>query len=95
MKKRKISFREEANAITCHSFRNGFIEDLHSGKHSKLLENPKLSRITQKEMKKLMIESSGKIEELLSIKEKNPKLYWELIKFYNLYYVKDWDKNEK
>jgi hypothetical protein len=38
--------REEANALTCCAFRNGYLEDLHAGKHSELLEKPELSRIT-------------------------------------------------
>ena len=38
--------REEANALTCCAFRNGYIEELPAGKHSELLEKPELSRIT-------------------------------------------------
>src|SRR5947207_1140107 len=63
------SKREEANAITCFAFRNGFIEELHAGKYSQLLENPDLSRITDAEMKKLMIDASQKMAEILRLKE--------------------------
>jgi len=40
-----MTIREEANALTCCAFRNGYIEKLHAGKHSALLETPGLSRI--------------------------------------------------
>jgi len=36
---RAWTVREEANALTCCAFRNGYIEELHAGKHSPLLEN--------------------------------------------------------
>jgi hypothetical protein len=86
------TMREEANAITCFAFRNGFIEDLHAGKHSELLENPELSRITNAEMKKLMIQASGKVAELLKMKETDPGEYWRLIDRYTETYCKQWEK---
>jgi len=84
--------REEANALTCIAFRNGFIEDLHAGKHSELLEKPGLSRITDAEMKKLMIGASAKLAELLAMKETNPEKYWKQIEFFNNTYCKHWEK---
>jgi hypothetical protein len=86
------STREEANAITCFAFRNGFIEELHAGKHSELLENSELSRITDEEMKKLMSEASQKMAELLAMKETDPGKYWRLIADYNQTYCKQWAK---
>jgi hypothetical protein len=59
MKKRPITIRVEANAITCWAFRNGYLEELHAGKYSELLEQPGLSRFTDTEMKKLMIGTSA------------------------------------
>jgi len=46
------------------AFRNGYLEKLHAGKYSELLEKPGLSRITDVEMKKLMIQSSTVLAEL-------------------------------
>ena len=89
---RPLTIREEANALTCCAFRNGYIEDLHAGKHSALLEEPGLSRITDAEMKKLMIESSAKLAELLAMKEANPVEYWRQMKFFNDSYCKHWEK---
>lgn len=84
--------REEANALTCCAFRNGYIEELHAGKHSELLENPELSRITDDEMKKLMIRTSAKLAELLAMRETEPEKYWKLIKHFNEAYCGRWEK---
>jgi hypothetical protein len=90
--KRSWTIREEANAITCCAFRNGFLEDLHAGKPSKLLEQPGLSRITDAEMKKLMIESSNAMATMLQMKETDPDRYWHLVERFNETYCKNWEK---
>ena len=87
---RPLSLREEANAITCCAFRNGFIEDLHSGKRSELLDDPKLSRITEEEMKKLMIESSQRVASLLALRDSDPDAYWKQILFIHSTYSSHW-----
>ena len=84
--------REEANALTCSAFRNGYLEELHAGKHSELLEKPGLSRLTDTEMKKLMIQASARLAELLEMKEKDPEKYWNLIKYFNEAYCGRWEK---
>ena len=71
---RPLTIREEANALTCCAFRNGYIEELPAGKHSALLETPGLSRITDGEMKKLMTGASAKLAQLLAMKETDPDL---------------------
>jgi len=86
------TIREESNALTCCAFRNGYIEDLHAGKYSELLENPRLSRITDTEMKKLMIGASAKLAELLQMKETDPEEYWKLVKYFNETYCERWEK---
>ena len=57
--------RDEANALTAYAFRNGQLEQLHAGKSSPLTADPSLSRITNEEMKQLMIEASAKLEKML------------------------------
>jgi DNA-binding GntR family transcriptional regulator len=89
---RQWTIREEANALTCIAFRNGFLEELHSGKHSELLEKPELSRITDSEMKKLMIGASAKLAELLTMKETDSKKYWYQVSYFNETFCKNWDK---
>ena len=92
MPNKRFTLREEANAITCIAFRNGFLEDLHAGKWSHILEQKEFSRITDDEMKKLMIEASAKVERLLRLKEEDPKDYWRQIEFFVENYTKHWVK---
>lgn len=87
-----MTIREEANALTCCAFRNGYLEDLHAGKHSALLETPGLSRITDEEMKKIMMGASAKLSELLALKETDPAEYWRQMKFFNEKYCHRWEK---
>lgn len=87
-----MTLREEANALTCCAYRNGYIEELHSGKQSELLATPGLSRITNDEMKKLMIGASAKLAELLSMKENDPAEYWRQMTFFNERYCGRWEK---
>jgi len=91
-KSRCWTIREEANALTCSAFRNGFLEDLHAGEQSELLDDPKLSRITDEEMKKLMIQSSNQLAKLLAMKENDPAAYWEFIAKYFNAYCRRWER---
>lgn len=68
--------RDEANAIVAMAFRNGPLEDLHAGKWSELLLNPELSRITDDEMKTLMINACEHVAKLLELKESDPEEYY-------------------
>jgi hypothetical protein len=77
-----FTLRDEANAITAFAFRNSFLEDLHE-------------RISQEEMKKLMIESSARLAELLSLKEKDFEKYQDVIKVYNALYCRGWERKKK
>ena len=89
---RPMTIREEANALTCCAYRNGYIEELHAGKHSALLETPGLSRITNNEMRKIMVGASAKLAELLAMKEENPGEYWRQMKFFHEKYCGKWEK---
>lgn len=93
--KKKPTYREEANALINQCIRAGFIEELHAGKHSELLEDRTLSRITQEEMKKIMIETSAQLAEYLKIKEQNPEKYHKFINAITLMYTYNWDKRKK
>ena len=90
-RKRKWTVREEANAITVWAFRNGYIEELHAGKYSELLEQPGLSRITDVEMKKLNIGISSKIAEILTLRDTNPGEYERNIAYF-LQCCANWEK---
>jgi hypothetical protein len=89
---RPMTTREEANALTCCAFRNGYIEELHAGKDSDLLKTPGLSRITNDEMKKIMIGASSKLAQLLAMKETDPNEYWRQLKYFNEKCCYNWEK---
>ena len=80
----EFTIRDEANALTACAFRGGFLEDLHAGKPSELLTRPGLSRISDEEMRKLMIMASAKLEELLRLKSETLAKYEEWVRDYNL-----------
>jgi len=87
----KFSYRDQANVLTLLAFRNGPIEDLHAGKYSPLLEDPGLSRITDEEMKKLMIAASTKLAELLELRDSDPDAFAQLLAV-NWRQVRNWER---
>jgi len=87
----KFTYRDQANVLTLLAFRNGPIEDLHAGKYSPLLEDPELSRITDDEMKKLMIAASAKLAELLELRDSDPDAFAQLLSA-NWRQVKKWER---
>jgi len=87
-----FTLRDEANAIVALAFRNGPIENLHAGKSSELLSNPELSRITDDEMKTLMINACEQVAMLLKRKETDPEDYYNKIMSYNHMYCQRWER---
>jgi len=87
-----FTLRDEANAIVAWAFRNGPIEDLHAGEHSELLENPELSRITDEEMKAIMINACERMEQLLREKQEDAGSYYLKIMDYNRKYCHAWQR---
>lgn len=87
-----FTLRDEANAIVACAFRNGPIEDLHAGEWSQLLEQPELSRITDAEMKVIMLNASQVVERLLREKQDDPGTYYRKIIDCNLRYCRKWDR---
>lgn len=90
---KEFTLRDEANALTAFAFRNGFLEDLHAGKDSPLLDDPGLSRITDEEMKRLMIEASEKLAEMLRLKQKDPEQYDIFIRSYHWRFCRGWKRD--
>ncbi len=87
-----FTLRDEANAIVACAFRNGPLENLHAGKYSELLENEDLSRITDAEMKVLMIAACEKVAELLQLKETDFDRYVAFITKFHRTYCKRWER---
>jgi hypothetical protein len=88
-----FTLRDEANALTAYAFRNGFLEDLHAGKDSPLLNDPALSRITDDEMQRFMIESSEKLAEMLRLKQDDPTEYDIFIRSYHWRFCRGWKRD--
>jgi hypothetical protein len=84
--------RDEANALVACAFRNGPIEDLHSGRYSSLLEDPTLSRITDAEMKALMLSACRKVEEFLRLRESDPADYVRWLVWFRDSYCQHWER---
>lgn len=87
----EFTIRDEANALTVLAFRNGLIEQLHAGRYDPILNDPEVSRITNEEMKALMIEASERLAKLLHLKETNPEEYTRKLDF-AWRYCRNWDR---
>ncbi len=87
-----FSIRDEANALAAFAFRNGPIEDLHAGKSSPLTADPSLSRITDDEMKELMINASEMLAAVLALRDSHPDKYRRFIQDYALKYCHSWNR---
>jgi len=89
----EFTLRDEANALTAFAFRNGFLEDLHAGKSSPILDQPGYSRISDEEMRRLMIEASAKLQEMLRMKQEDPAKYEVFIRDYQRRYCRRWNRD--
>ena len=88
--KGEFTVRDEANALTAFAFRNGPLEHLHSGQFSPLTDDPSLSRITDAEMKEIMINASEHLAAALETRESDPDKYRRFIQDYALRYCQRW-----
>ena len=89
----EFTLRDEANALTAHALRNGFLEDLHAGKHSPILDEPGYSRITDDEMKRLMIQASERLAHMLALKQQDPAEYDRSIRKHHRNYCRTWKRD--
>jgi hypothetical protein len=87
-----FTLRDEANAIVALAFRNGPIEDLHAGRRSELLSDPELSRITDDEMKGIMVNACEHVAKLLQLKQDDPEGYYRKLMAYNRTYCRGWER---
>ncbi|SRR5581483_10658456 len=87
-----FTLQDEANALTAYAFRNGLLEDLHAGKNSPLLKDKSLSRITDAEMKALMVDASEKLADILKLREAEPETYKNFIQAYGFMYCREWKR---
>jgi hypothetical protein len=83
----EFTLRDEANSMCAYAFRNGFIEEIHSS-----VTSDGHPRITDPEMKRLMIDASTKLFKLLKMKASNPDNYGAFIKDYGQKYCYNWER---
>jgi hypothetical protein len=84
----------EAKAIVALAFRNGPIEDLHTGRPCPTCAGHEgFSRITEDEMKAIMKYAVNHIYQLLVLREENPVEYEARIRHGDRY-TANWDRPE-
>lgn len=89
----ELTVRDEANALVANCLRNNeLFEELHAGAWSPLLEDASLSRITDDEMKKLMIEVSARLAYLLALKATDPAAYAAQVDWNRRSYTSRWER---
>ena len=89
-----FNYRDEANALIAMAVRNGPLEDLHAGRYSAFLADQTLSRLTDKEMKTLMLHASKKVTALLRMRDASPELYERYMKEYGKMYCRFWERDK-
>src|SRR5579864_7056914 len=94
-----LTYRDEANVIVHQVIRSGFLEDLHAGESTPILSDPKYSRITQDEMKRLMIETSAGLAHWLYTRDidlmEDPRHYIEKLEMLHNIYTSDWERRAR
>ena len=76
-----FTLRDEANAMCAYAFRNGIIEDIHAD-----------GRISDEEMKRVMIQASESLAKLLAKKQGTPEEYDRFIRDYHGKYCRKWER---
>jgi hypothetical protein len=89
----ELTVRDEANALVANCLRNNeLFEELHAGAWSPLLEDASLSRITDEEVKKLMVEVSARLAYMLALKATDPETYVAQIDWNRRSYTSGWER---
>jgi hypothetical protein len=87
-----FTIRDESNALTAFAFRNGPLETLHAGQPSSSTYDPSVSRITETEMKELMIAASEKLATMLKLRDTKSEQYRRFIRAYGFMYCRNWNR---
>jgi len=90
-----FNHRDEANVLIAMAVRNGPIEDLHAGKWSALLEDKTLSRITDEEMKTIMIAATEVLAKLLRLRAEDPDEYRRRVQEFGKMYCRSWERDSE
>lgn len=82
--------RDEANALAAFAFRNTALEDLHAGEFCEELQDK--SRISDPEMKRLMLEVTRRLAAVLLLMRKAPKTAQRFLLLYGAMYCNGWER---
>lgn len=86
---------EEAKALVALAFRNGPTEDVHTGRECPTCAGrAAYSRITQREMKRIIKKAVDKVYALLWIRTHCPEVYGTVVKA-GCRFATDWDAPER
>jgi hypothetical protein len=85
--------RDEANAIIAMAVRNGPLENLHAGETSPLLEDDALSRLTDAEIKAVMIYATRMVAMMLLMRDETPDIYRRHVQSCGLQYCRTWERS--
>jgi hypothetical protein len=85
--------RDEANAIIAMAVRNGPLENLHAGKSSPLLEDDTLSRLTDADVKAIMIYATRMVAMMLRVRDEAPEVYRRYVQSYGGRYCRTWERS--
>jgi hypothetical protein len=85
--------RDEANAIIAMAVRNGPLENLHAGNASPLLEDDALSRLTDADIKAVMIYATRMVAVMLWMRDEAPDIYRRHVQSYGLQYCRTWERS--
>ena len=86
----------EANALVCAALRNNeVLEDFHAGRHEEVNEDPAVSRLSDREMRALMIFTTRRLAMLLYIRDHFPNVYQAFLRHYLRVEPGRWVDNEK
>jgi len=77
----EFTLRDEANAICAYAFRNGPIADIHAD-----------GRISDPEMKHLMVKASESLAKLMAMKQDTPAEYDRFIRDYHRKFCRRWHR---
>jgi len=77
----EFTLRDEANAICAYAFRNGPLERIHAE-----------YRISQPDMKELMVNASEHLAKIMAMKQRSPEQYDRFIRRYHHQFCRNWER---
>lgn len=92
LRRKAESIAREAKSLVALAFRNGPIEDVHSGEMCPTCRGEtKYSHITQAEMRLIMKTAVDRVYSFLMLKETDPALYQQLMR-HGERFTQTWDE---